>query len=1231
MQDHSQSEATTALANDPKVNQQRFSPENPTFAAVRRQPENGASADYIEVNQHDSNYIVEPQPGRENEKTLPRDEQGGYGKVRFPSDEALHAPSIPKFSKVTDNTSSNIESQPHTGVNTSNQPQRDDSFYWHSPHSSASMSHDRDQNQDVPGTSSLLDATPEPQEQHISPPPIAQDSTKASDYTTNLYQSALGPYSASALGFGGPSDWEHFGDYDGEEVDDTDLYIRPKSPVKRPFPTDTSELPADPPPFAVSPEQLPTTFGDARGGFSDAHQNSIESITSGEVDTKQHQGQLDHNLDLDADPNNPTKLGRFDQPATQTSDKAEEDSAAKQQSRNGRSETTYLPQFPFEQPQRGPQVLGLGYEKTSGDSHNVTEDSLIGARISSSTKQDKEELPNAVLDVQSSDWAAITDDKSMEDQKAALSNSQQEDTEQLSKDSTRAQQEDEHQPSPDKTAMVPDALDLSRENSIKRRSIGSNGSVLSKIKEMEHPYADLDPWGKASLNRYVAMLREEARASTEGEKLNMFKAFVKKEWKLRAVLYGADDEQENDPLSTGRDIPIRRTRTLSIRRPASKALPALPLDAKENEANVTQSAALMSPNLKKSPLARSKGLVEEKIEPPYAGEGPGSMLDASSGQLQKVVEEDASEVYSPGGRPVQTQARGPQKAIPPLGQSTDDGLNGDSIREFPKRQTPDEKPIYTPFRYSQGYIDDSDQPVDRRASFRPYAALKIEPMEVRTEHDTRTVTANHDQHSSTSTATDRQVDTSDFFDQSQTSPRHHSSDAEPQAQASTTMEQDLPLDLRRFERADFDPLIAVLPPSGQIPNGALELSGLQLGMNAVPDEFTFIHQHVVAWDTKVKQIRSDHERERQVRQGESEQRIDALFNDDEIGYGDISELESEFKRAEAARKTEEDRAEYQTFVEEVFDAVWTRLHFEIDQLGPLYEQYSGLAHETLAGKDMFEAANGQYALAPTMSALLALHQKLEIRHQKAFEAVLERDRRLKKTEVAAWYTLGNVNKVKQLEKQFERAEKKAIADYCKQRNVRANRLMDVLDQNTLRGVGANQDYMEAVMKAVRRIASGRAFASAPASEPGLGLDEVNKAKTVTAVLASSSEQIVQTFHVADMLLNAADYELSVATAKLANADPPTFERLKDERAKEDTKLMRDLQHRLALIREDSRRTNDEIVKLLCFLGVQGGHAQANNMPKSSSNADPEHEQRVRKALEDAKKRNAQRAAEAGMP
>ena len=443
-----------------------------------------------------------------------------------------------------------------------------------------------------------------------------------------------------------------------------------------------------------------------------------------------------------------------------------------------------------------------------------------------------------------------------------------------------------------------------------------------------------------------------------------------------------------------------------------------------------------------------------------------------------------------------------------------------------------------------------------------------------------------------------------------------------------------PVDRRRFVDADFDPLVMVLPESEAALEESAQFADIQNVMEAVPDDFSFIHTSVLSWDTKVKTQREENDRQRHARQMESEQRIDSLFDDHEIGYGDIAELEGEFKRSEAAQKAGEDRYEYQLFVEDVFNLVWTRLHYELDQLIPHYERYSKLMDEALAGKEMFEQAGNAPALAPAMTAFLGLHQKLEIRHQKAFEAVLERDRRLKKTEISPWYTLSNIQKVKQLEKQFEDAEKNSIIEYCQQRNQRANRLMDVLDQNTLRGVGSNQDYMEAIMKAVRRIASGRAFASVSSPNgPTEGIELVQKAKSITSLLASSSEQIVQTFHVADMLLNSADYEVSVAKAKVTKADIAELAKLKEERTKEDQKLMRDLEHRLALIREDSRRTNDEIVKLMLFLGVHNGKAvNARSSPSTlgtqgqeatAGAKDADHQARMQKALEEAKKRNAE--------
>ncbi|KAI4236985.1 MAG: hypothetical protein LQ349_002202 [Xanthoria aureola] len=1111
------------------------------------------------------------------------------------------------------------------------QSQRDDSFYWHSPQTSASTSHDRDQNRDIPGTSSLLDATPEPHEQYVLALPQEANSMGTSERAASPTKSTFGSYSASALGFGGPSDWEHFGDYDGEEVDDTALYLRPRSPVKQAFPVDTPELPADPAvPVNLPRQEPPKLFEGSRQVAPAIQPEDPQSMPGDEPQTGKATHEDFKGISLEDDVTRPENVEAFKQPGLVKLHSNLHSPPAEEQADPVRDLTPKLPKLDFEHVKRNSEPrpdlaeeLGLAHlEQNVNTSFESQASTSLPAREKEFHVSIQSGLPEpAQID---NDVPVGMEPPPSDDQTHAYIGPPSVKNVATSQDVASSQADGRDQSQQDYIETPSDAQGASGEDSLRRTSLVSDGSVVSKAKELSVPYPDLDPWAKASLNRYVTMLREEARASTDLEKLNMFKAFSRKEWKLRAVLYGADNEPGDDLLAVQEDRPIQRTKTLDFRRPASKALPALPPEADRPESGVDQEHPIAPLLLPAPSMTRLITTVEEETPMGSSEEKSSIVVDPVSGRKQQSAEIDTTESYSPGGRPIRAQASALRNSMT---RSLPDTSN--RLDTCHSTASNDSKPAYTPFRYSQGYVDDTVQAVDRRASFRPYAALKLGPVG---DHAGTTPVPTPENSHPTSLPPNGNPNDSDRLtketipsNEQVASPTQRSSETRSPRSLPTALEQ--PLDLRRFEKADFDPLTAVLPLSGRIPQGAMELASFQRVMDTVPDDFGFIHQHVVAWDTKAKKIRGEHEKDRQSRQTESEQRIDALFNDDEIGYGDISELEEEFKRTEAARKTSEDQAEYATFVDEVFNVVWTRLHFEIDQLTPMYDKHTSLAHATLAGKEMFEAAEGQYALAPTMSTLLTIHQKLEIRHQQAFEAVLERDRRLKKTEMAPWYTLGNVTKVKQLEKQFDGAEKKAIVEYRKQRDARANRLMDVLDQNTLRGVGANQDYMEAVMKAVRRIASGRAFASAPANEPGLGMEEVIKAKTVTAVLASSSEQIVQTFHVADMLLNAADYELSVATARLSNADPTTtLEQLKDERAAEDAKLMRDLQHRLALIREDSRRTNDEIVKLLCFLGVQGGHAQAGTMPSIPLQADAEHEQRLQKALEEAKRRNARKGA-----
>ena len=1100
-----------------------------------------------------------------------------------------------------------ISSQPESH----NEPQRSDSFYWQSPHSSIHSTKDDDE--DANAVNPSEETAPKKQ-----PSYGADKDSKTIGAPSLVSQSAIGPYGASALGFGGPSDWEHFGDYEAEEIDDTELYTRAKSPVKIIDKPESAELPAtDPAETQFSQhESAPDAEPDSSALTSPQHTEPIisyetQKLSSAEArpDASMTLGNVRHNQASDGHSSLPRQsTGQEVRPvleveiaspvmdfpgkgsfttdidetikawsgASSTQGLDETDESSKE---NERANMSSHAACPIEGSSPEPVTDGQSvYDLVSVDGANsskITEPPMNGAgpKVHATTV----DADSHTLSQASSRRSLVTSSPMAERRQSMTSISD------FQEASTVERSQDVSQVKP---------------------SLAASLGPSAKTKETDDPYAGLDPWGKASLNRYIAMLREESKAETDRDKFNIFTVFTSRETRLRAVLYGTENGAVTEQAASEKTGSIKRASTTAFN-PASKALPALPGEETQQGSSHNNGHVRQSPE-KPSALA-VLGAPKPKPTLPKA---INTMIQSPTKDAD-MVESPASVQYSPGGRPIVPKAilkdrmsftSEPENLALAVGDNISNSRNPTDLPVLSSTEQPrdeqsqgDASPIYKPFKYSEGRSEAQNYAANRQSKrqsqFRPYAAKRASSDEYREMFLIEKPNAEL------------------VLSSSKTS------------QPTIKPEEEAKPDLRRFVHADFDPLLSVLPESGDVHPNSVRLSDLKQRVEAVPDDFSFIHQSVVAWDAKARRRREINERERHARQVDSEQKIDALFDDHEIGYGDISELESGFKRSEAAKKADEDRSEYKTFVAEVFNIVWARLHYEIDLLSPHYAEYTQILNDTTAGKDMFDTSGDRFALAPTMDSLLTLHQKLEIRYQKAFEAVLERDRRLKKTELSPWYSLGNVAKVKQLEKQFEGAEKKAIVEYCRQRDIRANNLMDVLDQNTLRGVGANQDYMEMVMKAVRRIASGRAFASQPgAGEAGVGLEEVTRAKSVTKALATSSEQIVQTFHVADMLLNAADYELSVAKAKLSGADVITFQTLKEERAKEDQKLMRDLEHRLALIREDSRRTHDEIVKLLLFLGVQSGHA--GNATTVASPTKLEHEERLSRALEEAKQRNA---------
>ena len=1205
-----------------------------------------------------------------------------------------------------------IPQQPNHMTNSEDQ-ETNSSFYWHSPQSSTDTTLDRSPT--VAKEDEIRDKMPQKE-------------------TPNATSLGSGFYNASALGFGAPSDWEHFGDYGGEEIDDTDLYLRPKTVIEPS--ADTAELPVTKSPveeLTVQPldSVLSTVLEESdRPATPEAPQetqvqersNPERSSTSDQESTEHPENGEHHGLveeivekqDRDissATPESSTTIPlenvsapNYTESVRRSENEVLQETIGSHDGQDLHDEHSQIPLPVDESANLLAPVLIMDETDGLSDvpelSENESDDGEAKKNVADGDWIRKESL-EAVRDHsdQSQESGNDTEDGPTPSDDADIRYEEGTDSDRvvhanrpdLQRRGTNGPEddggediiislqlpglsEDEELDSnflhPHENSAIGDSLQQPSRLEIPMQEFTDQDrpkrlSVFPPSIEMTDPYSNLDPWAKASLNRYVKMLREEAQALKDEEKYMVFMNFTRRESRLRAILYDVDDEPEPVDHVVKR-TPLKESTSILTLRPSlrSKALPALPMDVIE-DIDLPLKTAPMAMGVHSASKEKLKGGFENEVR--RQGEKnkspqPGVSQDQSFGrqcstdETHAMVDSPISEHHAPGNSIIpqvsEKERSSPLKVTPSLtslrnaidnvarqanaafGNSNTSHAGKDKVLSDAQRSnsvppvsssgagkesisSATDRPAYTPFRYNEGRPYEGDKATNRQSIYRPFS-MSLRPGSIKSvETDNADGPANQQDNAG------MEHDENQIKSENNAHQRPLKMEAKDEKLWQTTT--DLPANQRN---SILGPLYMVIPRTNILYPEPEPITSLKHAIDTVPDEFGFIHQAVLAWDAEAKHNRERYDRERNARQGENEQRIDALFHDNEIGYGDISELESEFKRTEAAKKADEDRAEFQSFVSQVFDTVWSRLHYEMDQLMPIYQTCVRLVEDASAGRDMFEDPDDRVPMALAMENLLALYQKLAIRHLKAFEAVLERDRRLKSTEVAPWYALGNIQQVKRIKRRFEEAEKTAILDFCRRRDERANSLMDVLDQNTLRGVGTNQDYMESVMQGVRKIAMEVAL-GAVMEDQVIPTDEVLKAKTITTQLARSSEQIVQTFHVADMLLNEADYEVSVANARVANADMASLKQLQNSKEKEDQKLVKDLEHRLSLIRGDTSRTLDEIMKLLSLLRSNGGESTP---PRSTSApADPEHEVRLYMALEEAKRRNAQKEAETTDP
>lgn len=787
--------------------------------------------------------------------------------------------------------------------------------------------------------------------------------------------------------------------------------------------------------------------------------------------------------------------------------------------------------------------------------------------------------------------------------------------------------------------------------------------IETKVETREiDPYEDLKNEYRTSLNRYATMLRKEMTTTNEQEKMKVVVEFVNREVKLWSVLFNAEPAElvPSSELTELRRQLDKLKEEIAAMKASNSSKPVNP--PIQERAITPRSLDTQSHSMKHSPQDDFVVVDNNGDDVEYSPGGrPRVSMPARTKPLQPqtlgrpaiVVSEQATilpQPLSPSSNAPMTLddyatpepvARREEYKLPlssthaPTAKSGSDGPA--PIHFQPAR------PAYTPFTYTESSVPavpliNSANPVDKAyTKLRQDQATDSGRLLSHEQSHLGVVAPDRSQSATPSRARQQQEEAflgllrqqSKAIRRPQTAPI---SDAPDPLRIGTPFKR----------RQSIPPMNKSLETLRQaLPKSASELAAAQsdtnlvralmLQLNTISDDFSFIHQIVVAWDRDNRQHRAQLDKERAERESESQARIDELFNDNEIGYADIAGLEENFKVEEASRKDREDQNELESFSKAVFGSVTEKLTLELASLETLRIKALDLldlraksASARLRSISSGQVDQEQASLSDTMSLLLQVCDKIEIRQKKLAEAHFERERRHKRLELSVLYTNGDTAGVKKLEKDFDKAQAMQVLSEARKRDERANKLMDSFDRAVVRGLAENQEWIDDMSNKtslLRDLVLGSESNGPPGQDRedllyGSGgvketLDLLNDAVTL---VGQDSKQLITLSSYADKILNEADFAMFLAEATIAEADKQEFDKLYTEKTKEDLKLKDEADGRLNGIQKGPEEIFGYIKDVRDYIG-----------------GDKDHQTRINSALERAKQRNQSPVNEGSVP
>ncbi|KAF7718331.1 Uncharacterized protein PECH_001077 [Penicillium ucsense] len=554
------------------------------------------------------------------------------------------------------------------------------------------------------------------------------------------------------------------------------------------------------------------------------------------------------------------------------------------------------------------------------------------------------------------------------------------------------------------------------------------------------PYEDLDPWFKSSLARYVSMLRKEAVADTDEERFKIFTAFAAKETKLREILYNIEhDQPEKQAASSTPSVP--RKDSPAVFESGEPALESGLIPVDSGEASSASTSA-----------TDDAQDVDDNASEYSAGGRPilGKQAHRASQWTPNLAALSSNDETS--GRPATTSLNslildegGPKQSIEPL-------------------TTNPPRPIYTPFQYTEGPQRGSDNLTFDRPAYQAYSELRqasavsgrvlsgVPPSILRSLPG------------ALSTRPSQVGDSETFVGLI----RDRSTAYQPLDRKSDSPAPLLPGSIQQERKSDdlLEALRAmVLTPLDRQSQTSWHFTTWK-ELEKYPDNFEFVQAQIDVWESSMKQRRVQIEEARTARQEESEAHIDELFNEKAIGYADINTLEEDFRQDEARVQLDEEREEVESFVQKVFNPLDERLKSEIGALRKSYESaLKQLKRDQKAPGSPLE----QCSPSVTMRLINAIHAKLELRFQKRLELALDCERRRKKAERRPLVFIGDMAGLRKLDGEFDQMEKRNVLEAAKDLDDRANQLMDSFDEAILHGLGLNQSLLDELSSRTARL------------------------------------------------------------------------------------------------------------------------------------------------------------------